>query len=161
MATFLETGICRGDIFYVHEGAYVGSEQRAGRPAVIVSNDMGNKHSANVEVVYLTSQTKKPLPTHVEIFCKTHSTALCENITTISKERLGDYMCSCTPSDMKLIDEALCISLGIDTVGANEAETPMTVATNIEVERDMYKTLYEKLLDGVLSRTYQPPAVVN
>ena len=54
----------RGDIFFITKGAYTGSEQNGGRPGVIVSNDVGNKHSPNVEVVFLTSQEKNPLPTH-------------------------------------------------------------------------------------------------
>ena len=46
----------RGDIYYIETGGVcVGSEQKPGRPGVIVSNDLGNKHSSNVEVVYLTS----------------------------------------------------------------------------------------------------------
>lgn len=32
----------RGDIFYVNKGCAVGSEQSTGRPAVIISNDIGN-----------------------------------------------------------------------------------------------------------------------
>lgn len=59
-----DTEVYRGDIFYIATGGYVGSEQKAGRPGIIVSNDTANKHSPNVEVVFLTSQEKKPLPTH-------------------------------------------------------------------------------------------------
>lgn len=107
--------VYRGDIFYITAGSYVGSEQKSGRPGIIVSNDIANKHSPNVEVVFLTSQEKKPLPTHVEVICKVPSTALCENIQTVSKERLGDFVKSCTTSEMKKIDEALLLSLGIET----------------------------------------------
>lgn len=90
----------RGDIFYVaNSGWCVGSEQRGDRPAIIVSNDMANKHSPNVSIVYLTSQEKKPLPTHVEVICKVPSTALCENIQTVSKDRLADFVKSCTTSE--------------------------------------------------------------
>lgn len=92
---------CRGDIFFIAEGAYTGSEQNGGRPGVIVSNDVGNKHSPNVEVVFLTSREKKPMPTHVEVLCKVPSTALCENIQTVSKERLDSFIRSCTTSEMK------------------------------------------------------------
>lgn len=106
--------VYRGDIFYITAGSYVGSEQKSGRPGIIVSNDTANKHSPNVEVVFLTSQEKKPLPTHVEVICKVPSTALCENIQTVSKERLGDFVKSCTTSEMKKIDEALLLSLGIE-----------------------------------------------
>ena len=53
----------RGDIFYITPFYTVtGSEQRAGRPGVIVSNDANNKYSPNVEIVFLTSQEKKPIP---------------------------------------------------------------------------------------------------
>jgi mRNA interferase MazF len=104
---------CRGDIFFITEGTYTGSEQNGGRPGVIVSNDVGNKHSPNVEVVFLTSKKKKPMPTHVEVMCKVPSTALCENIQTVSKERLDAFIRSCTTSEMKQIDNALLCSLGL------------------------------------------------
>lgn len=48
--------INRGDIFYVNPSETVGSEQRSGRPAIIVSNPLCNEHSPVVEVVYLTCQ---------------------------------------------------------------------------------------------------------
>ena len=37
--------INRGDIFYVNPSETVGSEQRSGRPAIIVSNPLCNGHS--------------------------------------------------------------------------------------------------------------------
>lgn len=106
--------IYRGDIFYITQGSYVGSEQKSGRPGIIVSNDLANKHSPNVEVVFLTSQEKKALPTHVEVIARVPSTALCENIQTVSKERLSDFIRSCTTSEMKAIGKALLHSLGIE-----------------------------------------------
>lgn len=79
------TEIYRGDIYYIMPFYTVtGSEQRAGRPGVVVSNDINNRHSPNVEIVFLTSQEKKPLPTHVPVMCRVPSTALCENIQTVS-----------------------------------------------------------------------------
>ena len=47
--------INRGDVFYVNRSETIGSEQRSGRPAIIVSNPECNEHSPVVEVVYLTS----------------------------------------------------------------------------------------------------------
>lgn len=81
---------------------------------MIVSNNLANKYSPNVEVVLLTSQTKKPLPTHVEVLARVPSIALCENIQTVSKERLGDFIRTCTAAEMKGIDTALLCSLGIE-----------------------------------------------
>lgn len=145
---------CRGDIFFITEGAYTGSEQNGGRPGVIVSNDVGNKHSPNVEVVFLTSREKKPMPTHVEVLCKVPSTALCENIQTVSKERLDSFIRSCTTSEMKNIDNALLYSLGLRApavAGGTQVSTlaPAVVA-EAEIERNLYKTLYEQLLDRVV-----------
>ena len=145
---------CRGDIFFITEGAYTGSEQNGGRPGVIVSNDVGNKHSPNVEVVFLTSREKKPMPTHVEVLCKVPSTALCENIQTVSKERLDSFIRSCTPSEMTNIDNALLYSLGLRApavAGGTQVSTlaPAAVA-EAEIERNLYKTLYEQLLDRVV-----------
>lgn len=148
--------VYRGDIFYISHGSSVGSEQQSGRPGIIVSNDISNKYSPNVEVVFLTTQEKKPLPTHVEVICKLPSTALCENIQTVSKERLGNFIKSCTTSEMKKIDEALRKSLGLEIseeAEEQESPTPVQVTSNIEVERNLYKMLYEQLLDRMVVKT--------
>lgn len=146
--------IYRGDIFYISPGRCVGSEQKCGRPGVIVSNNLANKYSPNVEVVLLTSQTKKPLPTHVDVLARVPSVALCENIQTVSKERLGDFIRTCTTAEMKGIDTALLCSLGIEapvTVGGGiqENEAPKAVS-EAEVECKLYKALYEQLLDKMI-----------
>lgn len=147
--------IYRGDIFYIMQGSYVGSEQKSGRPGIIVSNDLANKHSPNVEVVFLTSQEKKALPTHVEVIARVPSIALCENIQTVSKERLSDFIRSCTTSEMKAVDNALLCSLGIEApsvvVGTQETEVSKNVP-EAEVERNLYKALYEHLLDKVMKQ---------
>lgn len=152
--THLPIDIYRGDIFYISQGSCVGSEQKCGRPGVIVSNNLANKYSPNVEVVLLTSQTKKPLPTHIEVLAKVPSIALCENIQTISKERLGDFIRTCTISEMNGINTALLHSLGIEAPaavggGTKESETTRSIS-EAEVECKLYKTLYEQLLDKMI-----------
>lgn len=163
----MENDIYRGDIFYIDYGQYTGSEQRAGRPGIIVSNDMNNAHSATVEVVYLTTQPKEDLPTHVLIRATNKvSTALCEQITTVSKERVGKYLTSCTEVEMQAIDRAIMVSLQIDYPEENsrsEHTSPQPVEkseskkeespvveladlSRIVAERDIYKDLYERLL---------------
>lgn len=83
------TEIYRGDIYYIMPFYTVtGSEQRAGRPGVVVSNDINNRHSPNVEIVFLTSQ---------------------------EKERLSTFIKSCTTKELKNIDNALLVSLGINS----------------------------------------------
>lgn len=104
----------RGDIVFVQGRRKTkGNEQNGYRPAVIVSNDLNNKHSNVVEVVYLTTQNKNPLPTHVNVMCVEPSTALCEQISSISKEKIESFYKSCTTKEMFEIDKALKVSLGI------------------------------------------------
>lgn len=190
--------IYRGDIFFVDKYSKdfgCGSEQSTGRPAIVVSNDMGNKYSSMVEVVYLTSQEKKPLPTHVEVICQVPSTALCEQICSVSKERLSSFVRTCTDAEMKKIDEALMISLGIECAegvpvddsakddqikqlkhdlekkdevikeltekkndAQGECKGAVTISKTIEqfhiemqTERNLYKQLYEDLLEKVMA----------
>lgn len=106
----------RGDIYYIAGGGGLptGSEQRADRPAIIVSNDTGNRYAPVVELVYLTTRRKSGLPTHVPIFSSERpSTALCEQIVTVCKSRLERYIGSITEEEMQNIDKALTRSLGI------------------------------------------------
>lgn len=104
----------RGSIWYVESGYSTGSEQRPGRPAIIVSNDVNNKHSSTVEMVYLTTAPKHDLPTHVTIRSTSRvSTAICEQITTVATERIGSYCGTVTDAEMSSIETAMLISLGL------------------------------------------------
>lgn len=145
----------RGEVYYANSVGYpVGDEISSARPALIVSNDKNNTFSTVVEVVYLTSQEKKDLPTHVKVRCKgVPSTVLCEQICSISKSKLGDYMDTLTTAEMQMVDIALAISIGINS--AATAPPPNAIAadnSNAAAERDIYKRLYEELLERVLER---------
>lgn len=95
-------------------GAATGSEQGGDRPAIIVSNNVGNKYSPVVEVVFLTARKKASLPTHVYIkSSKRPSTALCEQVTTVSKSRLERRLGRVTAKEMQAIEKAIVRSLGL------------------------------------------------
>lgn len=66
--------IKRGDIYFIRDTRQsIGSEQRADRPAVIVSNNANNKHSGVYEVVYMTTQPKnRPANTFYNKFFLAH-----------------------------------------------------------------------------------------
>lgn len=135
-------GIKRGEIFYIKRGYYTGSEQEAGRPGVVVSNDKNNESSGTVEVVYLTTAPKKDLPTHVTIHSTGRdSTALCEQISTVSVERLGDYICDATEAEMMNIEIAMLISLDMDVGEVKEKvievvkEVPVETIREVKVDR--------------------------
>lgn len=105
----------RGDIFYIKgiENDKVGG--RKNRPAVVVSNNANNRHSDRIEIVYLTTQPKADLPTHVTIRSTGQvSTALCESVNTVHEDRFENYAGKCTDQEMEHIDIALMTSLGIE-----------------------------------------------
>ena len=113
--------IKRGDIFYADLSPVVGSEQGGIRPVLILQNDIGNKYSPTVICAAITSQINKAkLPTHVEISSKEYgivkdSVILLEQIKTIDKQRLKDYVCRADQKLMNKVDEALHISLMLHT----------------------------------------------
>lgn len=158
----------RGEIYYI-ESTYreTGSEQRGGRPAVIVSNDKNNENSEVVEVVYMTTKPKNDLPTHVFIrSALSPSTVLCEQVNSVSVKRIGKL----TKSELAAVDSALAISLGIDFMdpkpAAKEAEhlleeiskQPLQIVQQdpdiekikLETERDLYRNLYNELLSKTM-----------
>ena len=113
--------IKRGDIFYADLSPVVGSEQGGIRPVLIIQNDVGNRHSPTVICAAITSKMNKAkLPTHIEVDAtKYHlvknSVVLLEQIRTIDKQRLKDFICHVDKNLMNLVDEALKISLELHT----------------------------------------------
>lgn len=165
----------RGEIYYI-KSTYQeeGSEQRGSRPAVIVSNDKNNENSSVVEVVYMTTQPKTDLPTHVITrSALAPSTILCEQIYSVSKSRVREFVGKLTKNELQALDTALAISLGLDFGAVMVAEptkeelekllesmkaTPPQIVTpdpaeanvelvKLETERDLYKKFNEDLLD--------------
>lgn len=104
----------RGDIHYIQRHDTVGTEIMKARPGVIVSHDGLNATSDVVEVVYLTTQAKKDMPTHVPIQSTGRpSTALCEHIDYVSTQLVGDYCGRCTDEEMDAINTALRHALSL------------------------------------------------
>ena len=110
--------IKRGDMFYADLSPVVGSEQGGIRPVIIIQNDVGNKYSPTVIAAAITSQTgKTKLPTHIEINSslsglKNNSVVLAEQIRTIDKSRLGQYICHMRNEDIEKLDSMIMVSIG-------------------------------------------------
>ena len=87
----------RGEIWLADLGTGRGHEQSGQRPVLVVSDDAFNSGLAGlVMVVPLTSKVKKSrtIPAHIpvdppEAGLKTPSVILCDQLRTISKDRLG------------------------------------------------------------------------
>lgn len=113
--------IKRGDIYYADLSPVTGSEQGGVRPVLIIQNDVGNKHSPTVICAAITSRMNKAkLPTHIEIDAKKYhivknSVILLEQIRTIDKQRLKEFVCRVDKELMKKVNEALLISLELHT----------------------------------------------
>ena len=111
--------IKRGDIYYANLNPVIGSEQGGTRPVLIISNDTGNKHSPTVIVAAITSrvQTKSKLPTHFRLGTfdglDKNSIILFEQIRTIDKQRLREYLGTLDRRFIHCADKALAISIGL------------------------------------------------
>lgn len=107
----------RGDVFYADLHGSVGSEQGGIRPVVVVQNDKGNRFSKTLIVAPISTKlTKPPIPTHVMIPDKSMqrtSMILLEQLRTIDKQRLGQWICTLDKETLVKIDEAIEVSLGL------------------------------------------------
>ena len=149
--------IRRGGCYWVENLNAVGHEMMKTRPAVVVSCGALAGTSPVVNVVYL-SNTDKEREGYVRVRTeKGLSVAHCENIYSVDKSRLGTYLGQCGEDEMAKIDAAILRSLGIAAILRSlgiaaipavqrESEAPEAPDT-AAVERDIYRRLYEGLLD--------------
>ena len=105
--------IRRGDIYYADLSPVVGSEQGGIRPVLVIQNNVGNKHSPTVICA-------AKLPTHIEISTRDYkivknSVILLEQIRTIDKQRLKEYVCHIDGTMMHKVDRAIKVSLELTT----------------------------------------------
>ena len=111
--------IRRGDLFWVDLNPVKGSEQAGRRPIVVIQNDVGNDIAPTVITAPLTTKSfTKHYPINVHIphgvaGLKENSTVLLSQIRTIDKTRLDRRIGHLSPSYLKQIDRAICISLGL------------------------------------------------
>ena len=109
----------RGGVYLVSFDPTIGSEIKKTRPAVVVQNDIANRHSPVSIVAAVSSRFKvPPYPTDVVIDpreggLKTRSAVLLNQIQSIDKRRLIKRLGSLKPSTMDRVDDALRIAVGL------------------------------------------------
>lgn len=109
----------RGDLYYADLGRGLGSEQQGYRPVLIIQNNIGNKHSPTVIVAAISSKVdaKAKLPTHyllkAENGLELPSLVLMEQLRTIDKRRLGNYIGRLDEYHIRRINRALAVSVGL------------------------------------------------
>ena len=109
----------RGDIYYVDLNPTV--ERCVGsRPVVVIQNNSGNRHAPTLIVAMITSKTSKngQLPTHYLLkenpALDEPSVVLLEQLRTIDKRRVREYLGRTSKREMLAIDKALVKSLSLN-----------------------------------------------
>lgn len=109
--------IKRGDVYYADLSPVVGSEQGGVRPVVVVQNDKGNRYSKTIIVAPVSKKMSKPsIPTHVIFSVESLSYVsmiLCEQLRTIDKKRLGQWICTLDEKTIERVDHAIRVSLSL------------------------------------------------
>jgi mRNA interferase MazF len=109
----------RGEVYLVNFDPTIGAEIQRTRPALVVQNDIANRHSPITIVAAITSQFDDPLyPTEVLIQppeggLMLPSVVLLNQIRSIDKRRLVRRLGVLTPATMERVDRAILISLGL------------------------------------------------
>ena len=109
----------RGEIYIVNFDPTVGAEIKKTRPALVLQNDIANRHSPITIVAAITSKYDATLyPTEVlvkppEGGLTTNAVVLLNQIRSIDKGRLIKRLGLLKPATMQKVDRALQISLGL------------------------------------------------
>jgi len=116
---FMERSIVRGDLYYADLSPVVGSEQGGIRPVLIIQNNTGNRFSPTLIVTAITSKadSKANLPTHILLHAvhglERDSLALLEQVRTIDRRRIREYIGTLDEKNMERINQALAVSFGL------------------------------------------------
>lgn len=110
------TEVKRGGIYLANLDPVTGSEQGGIRPVIVLQNDIGNRYSPTVIIAAITAKGKKNMPTHITVSAQClpqQSTVLLEQLRTIDKSRIMEYIGDLSNKDMQRIQNALCVSMDI------------------------------------------------
>ncbi len=89
--------IHRGDVYLVQFDPVVGSEVGKTRPAVVLQNNLANRSSPTITLIPVSSKADRVFPFQVRVPAGEGgldhaSKALCEQIRTVSRDRLIQYL---------------------------------------------------------------------
>lgn len=105
----------RGEVWWVRFDPSVGTEIQKTRPAIIISNNISNRHLDRFQVVPLTSQIGTVYPGECLVNVnKQTCKALVDQIRTASTNRLSKKITNISESEMDLVNEVLIIQLGLE-----------------------------------------------
>jgi mRNA interferase MazF len=104
----------RREVWWVNFEPSVGGEIQKKRPAIIVSTDDYNDTSNRVQVVPLTSNTRRVYSCEALVVFEGHeSKAMADQLTTASKMRFTNRVGIISIEDMQLVEKAIKVQLGL------------------------------------------------
>ena len=102
----------QSEIWWVNFDPSIGGEIKKKRPAVIISNDASNKFLNRIQVVPLSSKTRRLYPSEAAVvFEGKESKAMADQLATVSKAHLFRRAGVLSPEDMRRVEEAVKIQL--------------------------------------------------
>ena len=111
--------LVKGQVIMAELNSTEANVQRGLRPCVVVQNSIGNKFSPTLIIAPLTSRIKRDMVTHAKLYptiengLTVASTALLEQIQTISKDSVKRVLGVLNEMEMKLINKAIIASLAL------------------------------------------------
>ena len=111
--------LVKGQVVMVELTSTEANVQRGLRPVIVIQNNIGNKFSPTLIVAPLTSRIKRDMVTHAKLYptiengLSVASTALLEQIQTISKDSVKRVLGVLNDVEMKLINKAIVASLAL------------------------------------------------
>lgn len=104
----------RGDVYWVDFDPAIGSEIQKKRPAVIVSNNQNNLYMNRVQVLPITSNVSRVYPCEtLAMVANKQGKILADQITTIDKSRLGNFIYALTEIELTNISKIIKLQLDL------------------------------------------------
>jgi mRNA interferase MazF len=108
----------RGDVWMVDLSPTRGREQDGMRPGLVLSVDKFNHGPADLVIVIPITKTQRNIPTHVKVpmgeaGLTFDSYIKCEDIRSISKDRLVRYMGAVTSPRIESVQKWVRVLLGL------------------------------------------------
>lgn len=110
--------LARGEVWLADLNPVKGHEQAGKRPCLIISVDLFNQGAAGLVVVLPITSKDKGIPFHVELNppeggLKVRSFVKCEDVRSISVERLEKRWGTISPETLAAVEDRLRILMGL------------------------------------------------